>query len=92
MPKYWDRDGNEIGFKEGLKFQRQDRKAFAEAQKAGRRAKRTGGAFTTVVADFRGIKLTADGQITSRRGGGHVAGAQARVDTSGTIAVASAGR
>lgn len=42
MPKYWDSDGNEIGFREGLKFQAKDPKGVAEAQAARRLARRQG--------------------------------------------------
>jgi hypothetical protein len=89
MPKFLDHDGNRIGFKEALKFQAKDPKGYAEAQRAGQIARRSGVSVTEFGDTVAGIALTADGQITSQHGGGSVAGANATVDTSGTKAIAS---
>jgi Short C-terminal domain len=89
MPKYWDSEGNEIGFKAALKFQATNPIGYAQAQTRGRRAKRTGASISEVANSFRGIKITDDGRIESSQGGGSVAGARATVETSGTKAIAS---
>jgi hypothetical protein len=89
MPRYWDREGNEMGFRQALKFQAKDPKGFAEAQKFGRMAKRAGRTVDEVGDTFAQITLTPEGQISSPNGGGSVAGANARVESSGNRAIAS---
>lgn len=89
MPKYRDRDGNQIGLKAAFRFQVEDPKGYAEAQKVGRIARRAGKSVAGLGETFAGIALTTDGQITSQDGGGSVVGANARVDTSGSKAIAS---